>query len=188
MLFGREFEVEANDLSLQIASLAMTMVEPAEVRPPAATFTAGALAGKLVRPRSPRRKSGSAVRRPRRERSRRAGALRLVMVSRDIHCAHHGDRVCRFARDSALEGGSHVANSSLFSPKFRENKGISSIWSSVASQRGPKRPSTQCLTSQFPTHPNREFFAALQGIKSGDQGNFFPHQGIRSRPTFWHLL
>jgi hypothetical protein len=27
MLFGREFEVEANDLSLQIASLAMTMVE-----------------------------------------------------------------------------------------------------------------------------------------------------------------
>ena len=28
MLFGREFEVEANDLSLQIASLAMTMVEP----------------------------------------------------------------------------------------------------------------------------------------------------------------
>jgi len=28
MLSGREFEVEANDLSLQIASLAMTMVEP----------------------------------------------------------------------------------------------------------------------------------------------------------------
>jgi hypothetical protein len=28
MLFGREFEVEANDLSLQIASLAMTMGEP----------------------------------------------------------------------------------------------------------------------------------------------------------------
>ena len=28
MLFGREFEVEANDLSLQIARLAMTMVEP----------------------------------------------------------------------------------------------------------------------------------------------------------------
>jgi hypothetical protein len=26
-LFGREFEVEANDLSLQIARLAMTMVE-----------------------------------------------------------------------------------------------------------------------------------------------------------------
>jgi hypothetical protein len=30
----------------------------------------------------------------------------------------------------------------------------------------------------FPTHPNREFFAALQGIKSGDQVNFRPDQGI----------
>ena len=26
------------------------------------------------------------------------------MVSRDIHCVHRGNRVCRFARDSALEG------------------------------------------------------------------------------------
>jgi hypothetical protein len=60
----------------------------------------------------------------------------------------------------------------------------SSIRSSVARQRGPKRPSTQCLMSQFPTHPNREFFGAVQGIKLGDQGNFFPHQGIRSRPLF----
>jgi hypothetical protein len=58
----------------------------------------------------------------------------------------------------------------------------------VARQRGPKRPSTQCLTSQFPTHPNREFFEALQGIKSGDQGNFSSHQGIRARPLFWHLF
>ena len=31
---------------------------------------------------------------------------------------------------------------------------------------------------QFPKHPNRESFAALQGIKSGDQGNFRPNQGI----------
>jgi hypothetical protein len=38
--------------------------------------------------------------------------------------------------------------------------------------------SNQCLTGQFPKHPNREFFAALQGIKSGDQGNFRPDQGI----------
>jgi hypothetical protein len=30
---------------------------------------------------------------------------------------------------------------------------------------------------QFPTHPNREFFAAEQGIKSGDQANFRPDQG-----------
>jgi hypothetical protein len=28
MLFGREFDMEANDLSLQIASVAMTMGEP----------------------------------------------------------------------------------------------------------------------------------------------------------------
>src|SRR5215831_12449395 len=47
-----------------------------------------------------------------------------------------------------------------------------SIRSSVARRRGPKRSSTQCLTSQFPTHPNREFFEALQGIKSGDRGMF----------------
>jgi len=38
--------------------------------------------------------------------------------------------------------------------------------------------SKQCLTGQFPTHPNREFFAALQGIKSGDQGNFHRDQGM----------
>jgi hypothetical protein len=37
----------------------------------------------------------------------------------------------------------------------------------------------QCLTSQFCTHPNREFFAALQRIKSGDQGNIRPDQGKR---------
>jgi hypothetical protein len=30
-------------------------------------------------------------------------------------------------------------------------------------------------------------FEALQGIKSGDQGNFSPHRGTRSRPLFWHL-
>src|SRR5438128_3850936 len=42
-----------------------------------------------------------------------------------------------------------------------------------------KTPSNQCLTGQFPTHPNSEFFAALQGIKSGDQGNFRPDQGKR---------
>jgi hypothetical protein len=33
------------------------------------------------------------------------------------------------------------------------------------------------LTGQFPTHPNREFIAALQGIKLGDQGNFRDDQG-----------
>ena len=31
MLFGREFEVEVNDFSLQIAGLAMMMVEPTDL-------------------------------------------------------------------------------------------------------------------------------------------------------------
>jgi hypothetical protein len=35
----------------------------------------------------------------------------------------------------------------------------------------------QCFTSEFPTHPNREFFVALQGIESGDHGIFWPDQG-----------
>src|SRR5258705_11539731 len=43
----------------------------------------------------------------------------------------------------------------------------------------------QSLTSQFPTHPNREFFAALQGIKSGDQGKFRPDQGIPLSSAIW---
>jgi hypothetical protein len=33
------------------------------------------------------------------------------------------------------------------------------------------------ITGDFPTHPNREFFAALQGIKSGDQATFRPDEG-----------
>ena len=44
------------------------------------------------------------------------------------------------------------------------------------------------LTSQFPTHPNREFFAALQGIKSGDQGSFRRDQGIPLSSAIWHSL
>ena len=95
----------------------------------------------------------------------------------------------KFAR--LFAGGGSLERTRLWSPNSLlagKIQGISSIRSSVARQRGPKRPSTQCLMSQFPTRPNREFFEALQGIKSGDQGNFFPHQGIRSRHTFWHLL
>ena len=58
-------------------------------------------------------------------------------------------------------------------------QGFSSIWASEMRQRWLKTSFNQCLTGQFPTHPNREFFAALQGIKSGDQGNFRPYQGRR---------
>jgi hypothetical protein len=55
---------------------------------------------------------------------------------------------------------------------------ISSIRGSAARKWQQKRAINQSVMSQFPTHPNREFFAALQGIKSGDQGNFCLDQGI----------
>jgi hypothetical protein len=57
-------------------------------------------------------------------------------------------------------------------------QGISSIRARRRANGGQKGASNQSLTGQFPTHPNREFFAALQGIKSGDQGNFCLDQGI----------
>jgi hypothetical protein len=46
-----------------------------------------------------------------------------------------------------------------------------------------KRHEISLLRAQFPTHPNREFFAALQGIKSGDQGSFRRDQGIPPSST-----
>ena len=63
-------------------------------------------------------------------------------------------------------------------------QGISSIRGSAARKWQQKRAINQSVMSQFPTHPNREFFTALQGIKIGDQGNCRPHQGIPSRPPF----
>src|SRR4051794_18777702 len=42
----------------------------------------------------------------------------------------------------------------------------------------------QWLTTQFPAHRNREFIAALQGIKSGHQGIYLPDQGIPRWPPF----
>ena len=43
-------------------------------------------------------------------------------------------------------------------------QGISSIRGSAARERQQKRALDQAFTSLFPTHPNREFFSALQGI------------------------
>src|ERR1700732_4792320 len=51
-----------------------------------------------------------------------------------------------------------------------------------------KKARNQFLTDEFPTHPNRGVFCDLQGIKSGDQGNFHPDQGIPLSPLFWGLL
>jgi hypothetical protein len=63
-------------------------------------------------------------------------------------------------------------------------QGISPIRSLPTPRRPRKRARNQSLMGQFPTHPNREFLAALQGIKSGDQGSFRRDQGIRFRPLF----
>ncbi len=48
------------------------------------------------------------------------------------------------------------------------------IRASGAPRTQRKMALNQFLTSQFPTHPNREFFCRLQGIKSGDQGKISP--------------
>src|ERR1700682_2830038 len=64
-------------------------------------------------------------------------------------------------------------------------QGISPIRGLAAPRRERKMARNQFLTGQFPTHPNREFFAALQGIKSGDQGNFRPDQGIPLSSALW---
>ena len=40
--------------------------------------------------------------------------------------------------------------------------------------------------TQFPTHRNREFNSALQGIESGHQGIFSPDQGIRRSPRHFN--
>jgi hypothetical protein len=86
--------------------------------------------------------------------------------------------------------GESAANSSLKSQNSLlagKIQGISSIRASAARQQRPKRASNQYLTGQFPTHPNREFFAALQGIESDHQGNFRRDQGIPASSAFWQL-
>ena len=55
--------------------------------------------------------------------------------------------------------------------------GISSIRSSVGISTAAKTASYQNLEDEFPTHLIREFFWALQGIRSDHQGTFRPDQG-----------
>jgi hypothetical protein len=73
-----------------------------------------------------------------------------------------------------------LAHGSLLTPRWRRQsranpspansllagnlQGISSIRGSAARKWQQKRAINQNVMSQFPTHPNREFFAALQGI------------------------
>jgi hypothetical protein len=76
----------------------------------------------------------------------------------------------------------------LFGPICARIPGISPIPGLRAPRRRRKNARNQFLTGQFPTHPNREFFAALQGIKSGDQGSFRRDQGIPLSSAIWHSL
>jgi hypothetical protein len=108
-------------------------------------------------------------------------------------CAGHRRDACpkvRFAADSPLEGGvscelvSEIPNS-LLAGKIQ---GISPIRASAAPRTQRKRARNQFLTDQFPTHPNREFFCGLQGIKSGDQGKFRSDQGIPPSSTIWAFV
>src|SRR5271169_577195 len=82
--------------------------------------------------------------------------------------------------DSPLEEAvrSELVSESRNSLLAGKIQGNSSIRARRRANGGQKWAPNQSLTGQFPTHPNREFFAALQGIKSGDQGNFRPDQGI----------
>jgi hypothetical protein len=120
----------------------------------------------------------AALCRPRRERSPETRVIRRP------------DRGIRFAHDSPLEGRvscelvSEMPNS-LLAGKIQ---GISPIPGLRAPRRQRKSARNQFLTGQFPTHPNREFFAALQGIKSGDQGSFRRDQGIPLSSAIWHSL
>jgi hypothetical protein len=59
-------------------------------------------------------------------------------------------------------------------------QGISSILAQGRVKWRKKGLRSQWLTGQFPTHPSSEFFAPLQGIKSGDQENFRTDQKILS--------
>jgi hypothetical protein len=87
----------------------------------------------------------------------------------------------RWRGESAANSSRKMPNS-LLAGKIQ---GISPIRGLAAPRRQRKMARNQFLTGQFPTHPNREFFAALQGIKSGDQGNFRPDQGIPLSSALW---
>jgi len=102
-----------------------------------------------------------------------AGPL-LIARSTPKPCGASSQPTHRWRGESAANSSRKMPNSLLAG----NIQGISSIRALAARQWQPKTISNQYLTGQFPKHPNREFFAALQGIKSGDQGNFRPDQGI----------
>jgi hypothetical protein len=74
-----------------------------------------------------------------------------------------------------------AARNSLLAGRMQ---GIPSNRGLAARQRQQKKASNQSLTTQFSTHQNREFFAALQGIQNGDQGKFRAEQGNTALASF----
>jgi hypothetical protein len=63
-------------------------------------------------------------------------------------------------------------------------QGILFVWASECDYWPEINSRIQWFTTQFPTHRNREFNSALQGINSGHQGIFSPDQGIPRWPRF----
>ena len=85
-----------------------------------------------------------------------------------------------FAQDSPLEGrvSCELVSEMPEFPASWENTGNFADSGLAGTSEAAKSARNQFLTGQFPTHPDREFFAALQGIKSGDQGSFRRDRGI----------
>ena len=81
-----------------------------------------------------------------------------------------------FAPDSALEEAvsSEPVSRSPKSLLVGSLQGLSSIRGSAAGQWQQKKASHQILTSQFPTHQNREFLAGLAGNLNWRSGRFLP--------------
>jgi hypothetical protein len=77
-----------------------------------------------------------------------------------------------------------VSQISLLAGKIQ---GISSMRGLSATSTAEKRGLSQSLTDQFPTHLNREFFWALQGIKPANSDADL-NSGLKALPaaTRWH--
>src|SRR6202030_3475006 len=86
----------------------------------------------------------------------------------------------KFAADSPLEGrvSCELVSENAKFPASWEYTGNFIDSGLGGASRVAKNDIKSVPYGPIPKHPNREFFAALQGIKSGDQGNFRPDQGI----------
>jgi hypothetical protein len=105
----------------------------------------------------------------------------LLEPSKNLACVlRHSFEKHRFAHDFALEEA--VSSEPVSAPQFSLLAGkLQGISSDSGVQRhipSVKKQQNKSLTSQIPYAVYREFFAALQGIESGQQGNFSTDQGL----------